>query len=191
MIFMGSVLPLKGSDDTLNLVAANEVLSGSFLARINQDLRETRGWSYGVQGFVQQIENDLPFFIQAPVQANQTGPSIQGIIDHIRGFTGDKGVLPAELQRVVQGNMRQLAGSFETSNQVLNGLRTNALLKRPDDYYETVAGKYRAMTAASLDTAARSAIDPNRLVFVVVGDASVVRPQLDKLGLPIEEMKAN
>ena len=191
MIFMGSVLPLTGTQDTLSLVAANEVLSGSFLARINQDLRETRGWSYGVQGFVQLIENQVPFFIQAPVQANQTGPSIQGIIDHIRSFTGGKGVTSAELQRVVQGNMRQLAGSFETSNQLLGGLRTMALLKRPDDYYETVAGRYRAMTEASLDAAARSAIDPNRLVFVVVGDASVVRPQLETLGLPIEEMKAN
>ena len=191
MIFMGSVLPLKGTDDTLNLLAANEVLSAGFLARINQDLRETRGWSYGVQGQVQLIENQIPFFIQAPVQANQTGPSIQGIIDHIRGYTGEKGTTQAELQRVVQGNMRQLAGSFETSNQLLGALRTMTLLKRPDDYYETVSGKYRGMTAASLDAAAKSAIDPSRLVFVVVGDASVVRPQLEKLGLPVEEMKPN
>ncbi|HEX6219105.1 MAG TPA: insulinase family protein, partial [Sphingomicrobium sp.] len=153
--------------------------------------REKRGWSYGVFGGLQQSEQRMPWLVQAPVQANQTGPSIQGIIDHVRSFTTDKGVTAPELQRVVQGNMRQLAGSFETSAQLLNALRSNALLDRPDNYYETVAGRYRGMTEAMLDAAARNAIDPGQLMFVVVGDAKVVRPQLDALGLPIEEMTAN
>ena len=60
MILVGSVLPMPGTEDTLNLVAANEVLSGSFLARINQDLRETRGWSYGVGGQIQLTEQRVP-----------------------------------------------------------------------------------------------------------------------------------
>ena len=191
MIYAGAVLPMRGTDDFLNLTAANEVLAGNFLSRINQDLREKRGWSYGVFGGIQQSEQRLPWLIQAPVQSNQTGPSIQGIIDHVRSFTADKGVSAPELSRVVQGNMRQLAGSFETSNQVLNALRSNALLKRPDDYYETIAGRYRGMDSGMLDAAARAALKPEQLLFVVVGDAKVVRPQLEKLGLPIEEMKAN
>jgi predicted Zn-dependent peptidase len=182
------VLPLKGSDDVLPLQAANEVLSSGFLARINQDIRETRGWSYGVQGQLQLLENRIPLLIFAPVQTNQTGPSIQAILDQVRAFTTDKGVTPAELQRVIAGNTRQLAGSFETSGQVLNALRTNDLLHRRDDFYETVAGRYRAMDQAALDAAARAAIDPAAMLFVVVGDASVIRPQLQALGLPLEEV---
>ena len=185
------VLPLSGTDDTLYLNAANEILAGGFLARINQDIREKRGWSYGVTGYPQLAEHRMPWLLQAPVQSNQTGPSIGGILDHVKSFTTDKGVTAAELQRVVQGNMRQLAGSFETSAQLLGTLRTMSLQKRPDDYYEKIAARYRGMNEGMLDAAAKNALDPNKMLFVVVGDAKIVRPQLEKLGLPIEEVKAN
>jgi zinc protease len=191
MIYAGSLLPVSGTDDLLYLNAANEILAGSFLARINQDIREKRGWSYGVSGFPQLAEHRMPWLLQAPVQSNQTGPSIAGILDHVKSFTTDKGVTAPELQRVVQGNMRQLAGSFETSAQLLNTLRTMSLQKRPDDYFEKIAARYRSMNEGMLDAAARGALDPNKMLFVVVGDAKIVRPQLEKLGLPIEEMKAN
>ena len=191
MIYLGSLLPIRGSDDTLYLNSANEILAGSFLARINQDIREKRGWSYGIFGAAQVAEQRMPWLLQAPVQSNQTGPSIAGILDHVKSFTSDKGVTNAELQRVVQGSMRQLAGSFETSAQLLGTMRAMSLQKRPDDYYEKIAERYRAMNEGMLDAAARNALDPNKMLFVVVGDAKVVRPQLEKLGLPIEEMKPN
>ncbi|HYG30368.1 MAG TPA: pitrilysin family protein [Allosphingosinicella sp.] len=186
LIFAGQLLPVRGVDDTLALETANEVLSADFLARLNQDLRETRGWSYGVFGFVQPVQERMPLFLQAPVQTDQTGPSIQAIIDQVRAFVTDRGVTPAELQRVVQGNSRELAGSFETSQQLLGALRTISILRRPDDHVERLPARYRSMTTAELDAAARRAIDPARLVFVVVGDASAVRPQLERIGLPIE-----
>ncbi|HEX8366732.1 MAG TPA: pitrilysin family protein [Allosphingosinicella sp.] len=186
LIFAGQLLPVRGVDDTLALETANEVLSADFLARLNQDLRETRGWSYGVFGFVQSVQERMPLFLQAPVQTDQTGPSVQAIIDQVRAFVTDRGVTPAELQRVVQGNSRELAGSFETSQQLLGALRTISILRRPDDHVERLPARYRSMTTAELDAAARRAIDPARLVFVVVGDASVVRPQLERIGLPIE-----
>jgi hypothetical protein len=61
---------------------------------------------------------------------------------------------------------------------------------RPDDFYDTVAQKYRAMTGPQLDAAMRAALDPARFVWVVVGDAAVVKPQFDALGLPVEVMPA-
>ena len=64
---------------------------------------------------------------------------------------------------------------------------SNTLYGRPDNYPETVASRTRALTPEQMDAAARAAIDPDRFVWVVVGDASVVRPQLEALGLPIEE----
>ncbi len=63
-------------------------------------------------------------------------------------------------------------------------MQQNDLRHRPDDFYDTVAQKYRAMTVAQLDAAARAALDPNKFVWVVVGDAAKVKPQLDSLGLP-------
>jgi hypothetical protein len=82
--------------------------------------------------------------------------------------------------------VQQLPGQFETSAAVLSAMMTNDLLGRPDNYHELLAGKYRAQNRLSLDEAARAAITPEGFVWVVVGDASVVRPQLEKLGLPIE-----
>jgi predicted Zn-dependent peptidase len=62
----------------------------------------------------------------------------------------------------------------------------NDVWRRPDDFYDTVAQKYRSMTAEQLDAAMRSTLDPDKFVWVVVGDAATVKPQLDTLGLPVE-----
>jgi predicted Zn-dependent peptidase len=186
LILGGTILPVRGTDDTLRLTSANEVLGGNFLARINMDLRETKGWSYGSFSSVGLREQLVPFVIQAPVQSDKTGESIAALIGHVRAFTTSQGVTPVELTRVKNGNTRQLAGQFETSGAVLNALRSNELYNRPDDYWERIAERYRGLTAAELDQVARQVIDPSTIVFVVVGDAAKVRPQLEKLGLPIE-----
>ncbi|HMJ93548.1 MAG TPA: pitrilysin family protein [Allosphingosinicella sp.] len=186
VILAGTVLPVRGTDDTLLLTAANEVLGGNFLSRINMDLRETKGWSYGSRSNVQLFENQVPYIITAPVQADKTGPAVQALIEQVTGFTTNKGLTDVELQRVINGNTRQLAGQFETSQAVLSALRSNALYHRPDDYWETIAGRYRGMTISGLDTAARKVIDPSKLVWVIVGDASKIRSQLEPIGLPIE-----
>ena len=73
---------------------------------------------------------------------------------------------------MINGNTRQLAGQFETSQAVLGALRANALYRRPDNYWETIADRYRGMTIGTLDQAARQVIDPTKIVWVVVGDAA-------------------
>jgi zinc protease len=64
------------------------------------------------------------------------------------------------------------------------------MLGKPDNYYETLAPEYRSLTAARLDQAARAALDPKGFTWIVVGDAAKVRPQLEKLGMPIEVVDA-
>ena len=188
-ILAGQLLPVEGTQDLLTLTAANEVLGGNFLARINMDLRERRGWSYGAFGFAALREHQVPYLIQAPVQADRTGDSIQAIQEQVRGFLGSDGVQPAELARVIAGNTGQLAGQFETSPAVLNALRSNALYRRPDDYWETIAARYRQMSAQELDQRARATVNPDNFIWVVVGDARRVRPQLERLNIPIEVME--
>ncbi|HEX8238188.1 MAG TPA: pitrilysin family protein [Allosphingosinicella sp.] len=189
LILAGTVLPVRGTDDVLTLNAANEVLGGNFLSRINMDLRETKGWSYGSRSNIGMREQIVPYLITAPVQSDKTGPAIRALMDQVSGFLGPKGVSDVELGRVINGNTRQLAGQFETSGAVLNALRSNALYHRPDDYWETIADRYRGMTVSTIDQAARKVIDPKKMVWVVVGDAAKVRPQLKGLGLPVEEVQ--
>jgi zinc protease len=186
VIIGGMVLPLTGQDDMVTLNAANEVIGNGFLSRINQDIRETRGWSYGVSGRVSPLEHQTPYLINAPVQSDRTGESVAALINQYRAFLGDRGVTAAERERTVNGNVRQLPGGFETSAAVLNALRSNALYGRPDNYWETLAPRYEAMTAEQMDAAARAALDGSRMVWVVIGDTASVRPQLEALGLPVE-----
>ena len=82
------------------------------------------------------------------------------------------------------------SGSFETGTQLINAMQRNDLLKRPDDYYTHIADKYRALTVDQLNAVARAEIKPADLVWVVVGDAAKVKPQLGAIGLPVEVVKA-
>ncbi len=187
VIISGRILEEKGTDDLTVLASSNEVFGGSFLSRINMNLRETKGWSYGVRSILRQPVDRTSLLIYAPVQADRTGDSIAELRKDLAAYTGGEGVTDEELVRLVNGNVRELPGRFETSQDVLGGIENIVTYGRPDDYYETLSEKYSALTAAELDAAALRSLRGDDLVWVIVGDAEVVRPQLDALGLPVEE----
>jgi predicted Zn-dependent peptidase len=187
-IFGGQVTPLEAGDPAfIAFNSANNSLGGNFLARLNMNLRETKGWSYGVRGASQARENAVTYSISAGVQADRTGDSLAEMIRETREFLTAKGVTPEELERNISNEVGGLPGRFETSPAVLNAMQSNALFGRPDNYQETLASIYRAQTTEGLDAAARAAIDTDKFVWVVVGDAGKVRAQLEPLGLPIEQ----
>ncbi|WP_265517407.1 M16 family metallopeptidase [Nitratireductor luteus] len=186
LIIGGLVLPVKGTEKIADLIAANEVLGGGFLSRINMDLRETKGWSYGVSARVNRVEGQVPFMVSAPVQADKTGPALTALRNEIKAFLTDRGVTAAELERTKNGRIREIPGRFETAYAVLYGMQRNDLYGRPDDYYDRLAENYRGMTAARLNSAARAAIRDDQMLWVIVGDADKVKDQLEPLDLPLE-----
>jgi zinc protease len=188
LVLGGQVLPVKGNADLESAIAANEVIGAGFLSRINADLRETKGWSYGVSGSINRGLGDASYLISAPVQADKTGESVAALMTHYKDFLTTNGVTADERERTINGDIRELAGSFETSGDVLSGLQSNVLFGRPDTYYSTLASRYRSMTRESLDASLRALIQPGQFLWVVVGDAKIVKPQLEKLGIPLEQM---
>lgn len=186
VILAGKVLTAKGGDKLEVLRSANDIFGGDFLSRFNMNLRETKGWSYGVRSRISAEQDRVSWVVTAPVQADRTGDSIRELQSDLKSFLTDKGVTGEELERTANGSVRELPGSFETSGDVLGGLRSIVKFGRPDDYYETLPAIYEAMTPGAVDAAARAALATDDLVYVVVGDASVVKPQLDGLGLPVE-----
>src|SRR3546814_13121683 len=92
----------------------------------------------------------------------------------------DQGITRTEFDRTGTGTSGELAGIFETSSDVLGAMQNIELYDRPDDYYATLAGRFRGLTIGQLDAAARKVLDPDKLVWVVVGDAAKVKPQLDR-----------
>ena len=190
VIVGGQPTSLTGTQDLLAVTTVNDALGGSFLSRINMDLREGKHWSYGVNGRFDRNEFATPYVVSAPVQADQTGPSIAALRQDIGAFVTTQPITKAEFDRTIIGAVRSLSGNFETSDDVLSAMQSNDLYKRPDDYYATITQKYQALTQDQLAAAAKATIDPAKFVWVVVGDAKTVRPQLDSLGLPVEVVPA-
>jgi predicted Zn-dependent peptidase len=190
IILGGQLTPIDPRGDIIPVSGASEVLGGNFLSRINMDLRETKGWSYGVRSNVNYTLNASPYIVNAPVQADRTADSIRALNEQINLFLGKKGVTEEELARAVSNNVQALPGRFETSGAVLGAMMSNDLYGRPDNYFELLGDRYRGLTRTAADQALRSALDPKGFVWVVVGDAAKVKPQLDKLGMPVEVMAA-
>jgi predicted Zn-dependent peptidase len=184
------LLAIDPKGDIIPLHASNDALGGGFLSRLNLDLREDKGWSYGVGGGERLLEKSASYVISAPVQADRTGDALAALNTQVSDFLSTKGVTQDELTRTVARSINELPGEFETAGSVISALMRMDLLGRPDDYYETLPAKYRALTTASADQAIRSAVDPKGFTWIVVGDAAKIRPQLEKLGLPIEVVEA-
>ena len=191
MILGGFVTGVKGSDDRIALETANSVLGDDFLSRLNTDIREVKGWSYGVRSYLSTRVERSPYIVAAPVQADQTGPAIAAMRGDIVQFLGAKGVTDGEYNRVVKGQIAELPARFETTGAVLGQMQVDALYGRPFDYVESVARRYAALTPKSMDEAARAVIDPAKISWVVVGDKAQIMPQLEKLGMPVTEIDSN
>ena len=189
-ILGAELLPLDPKGDIVPFDTANDVLGGTFLSRFNMDLREEKGWSYGVNGDASTLEHAMPYYISAPVQADKTADALVELNKQLNDFLTTKGVTQEELVRTVANSVNRLPGQFETSGAVLSAMMNMDVLDRPDNYYETLAPRYRAQSTASLDQAARSVLDPKGFTWIVVGDAAKLKPELAKLGMPIEEVEA-
>jgi predicted Zn-dependent peptidase len=190
VIYGGEVTPLDPRSDVTASLAGSDVLGSGTFSRIWNDLRETKGWAYSPFSQVVLREKSAPYLIAASVQADRTGDSIAALTGLTNELLGPKKVTPEELKLSVASATGELPGQFETSDAVLNAMVNNALYGRPDNYYELLAPRYNGLTTAGVDQALARMIDPKALVFVVVGDAAQVRPQLDKLGMPIEVIEA-
>ncbi|HTM96270.1 MAG TPA: insulinase family protein, partial [Croceibacterium sp.] len=191
MILGGYVTGSKGSDDLVAFNAANTVLGDDFLSRLNSDIRETKGWSYGVRSYLSTRIERSPYIVAAPVQADKTGPAIAAMTADMQNFLGTKGVTPAEFSRVVKGEIAGLPARFETTGAVLAQMREDANYGRPFDYVESLAGRYAKLTPDAMNAAARSIVDPAKISWIVVGDKAAVKSQLDALGMPVSEIDSN
>ncbi len=110
VILAGKVIDAKGGDKLEVLRSANDIFGGNFLSRINADLRETKGWSYGVRSRISGETDRLTWVAAAPVQADRTGDSIKELQSDLKSFLGDKGVTKDELERTINGSVRELPG---------------------------------------------------------------------------------
>ncbi|MGX7896702.1 M16 family metallopeptidase [Tsuneonella sp. HG222] len=193
VILMARAMPLTGRQSGLEaLTLANEVAGGGFLSRLMSDLREEKGWTYGLASRMTADVGPRTLYVYAPVQADRTADSIRAIQGNLRDFsTGARGVESGELLRVTDGNVRGLPNSYQTNGQVLGALLANRRLGRADDYQRSLPGIYRSIDAAQIDAMAARYLSPADMVIIVVGDRKAIEGQLATLGLPVEYRAAS
>jgi len=192
VLLLARVLPLQGTQRGMEpLDLANEVIGNGFLSRLNMDLREEKGWTYGIRSSLGGVTGPRSLTVLTPVQSDRTADSIRLILDQMTGFaSGGKGVDETELQRVTDGNIRGLPNSYQTNSQVLGALLNNQQYGRPDDYQRQLPSIYRAIDAAKIDAAAQQYLSPEQLAIIVVGDRKQIDDQLATLGMEIEYLSA-
>jgi zinc protease len=186
-ILAGHTAPGLGSDRDLAIEAMNDVLGGTFTARVNMNLREEKGWAYGAQTVLQGANGPRPFLVYAPVQTDRTGDSLAELVRELERIKTTAPVTQSEMARVIAGSTRELPGQFETSAAVLGSLMSSARYGRPLDYAATLTERFEALTLGDLQAEAEAVVHPESLIWVVVGDLSQMRGQVERLGIaPVE-----
>ncbi|WP_229425267.1 pitrilysin family protein [Massilia sp. Se16.2.3] len=168
------------------LEVMNAAFGGLFTSRINQNLREDKGYTYGVYSGFRYDRSAGPFIVAGSVRANATGAAISELLREARAMF-DKPLGAAELAGARNAQLLSLPNHFETNSDIGASLAETFLFDLPLDYYNALPARLAAVTAADVQAAARRYLDPQRLVVVAVGDRKRILPQLRKLDLgPVE-----
>jgi zinc protease len=180
---IGHVGVPRGTPDYHALLVLNMVLGGQFVSRINMNLREDKGYTYGARTSFDFRRGPGPFVLQASVQSEVTVEAILEALGELHAIRGDRPVTPAELETGRAALTRGYPRNFETAEQVSRGAAQLALYDLPDDYFSTFMPRIRAVDEAAVTRAAAQHIDPSRLLTVIVGDREKVGPALPRLNL--------
>lgn len=158
--------------------------AGAIGGRIGNDLRERNGWTYGVGSGYSQRKGAVAFGVRTSVQADRTGVAMVHVRDLLTDYVTTQPITAGEWRGAVDGALSGRRSRFERGDAVLDMMRSNDFAGRPDDYTATIGERYRTLSAADVAGATRDALDPGRLIWVVVGDAATITPQLQALRLP-------
>jgi zinc protease len=181
-VLAGQVGVARSNPDYEKLDVMNTVLGGMFSSRINLNLREDKGYSYGAFSFIGQNRGVGPVMAGAAVRADATGPSIDEILKEVARMR-DAGVTDDELKMAKDSMVRSLPANFETTFSTAGTLAQIYMYDLPLDYYQALPGRIEAMSKDDVGAVAKKYLTPDRMLIVAVGDKKVIEPQISKLSL--------
>jgi predicted Zn-dependent peptidase len=180
-IRIGTIGVARSTEDYFPLVVLNTILGGSFTSRLNQNLREEHGYSYGAGSSFVMRKAPGPFVAGAGVQTDKTSEALTEFFKELNGILQP---IPAdELEKAQNFLTYSLPGDFETNSDLMARLQTLLVYDLPKDYYDTYVDRLRAVTSADVERVARKYINPDKLLVVVVGDRKVIEPGIQALKL--------
>ena len=180
---IGHVAVARRTPDYHALVAANMVLGGQFVSRINLNLRQDKGFTYGARTAFDFRRLPGPFSLQASVQTAVTSQAIEESLGEIAAIRGPRPVTPDELMLGIAALTRGFARNFETAEQIARAVTQLALFDLPDDYFAEFVPRVEQVTVDDVTRVAALHLDPTRLMTLVVGDFDAFGSDLPRLGL--------
>ena len=160
----------------------NMVFGGQFSSRLNMNLREQKGYTYGARSaWDWRVHERGPFVATSSVQTAVTAPALAEFLKELDGMVGDRPVTAKELDFCKKYVTRGYTAGFETPSQVATQLETLFAYNLPDDYFNTVVPGVRAVTAEDTMRVAKKYLALDDLTIVVVGDRAKIEPELRKL----------
>jgi zinc protease len=186
--FVRQGLPFDATGEVYLTQLANFNLAGNFNSRMNQNLREDKGYTYGMSGYVASNREVGALIFSAPVRQDVTGATIVEMQKEMRNFS-EHGMTDDELHFMRLAVGQQDALIYETPAQKAQ-LLSNILSYSLDvDYLDQRSDLVKSVNKNTLNQLARKWFDPTAYQIVVVGDAKKIKPQLEKLNLPIADLE--
>ena len=186
-IRIGHIGVPRSSEDYFPLTVMNALLGGVFNSRINMNLRERHGYTYGARSLFAFRRQAGPFVVSAPVRNEVTLASVTEMFNELRRIrTGD-----IETQEL-EDTKNYLAGVFpatvQSSSDIAGRILDMELYDLPHDYFDRYRENIAGVHAKDVARVAEKYIDPDRALVVIVGNASQIREPLGTLGLPIQHL---
>lgn len=183
---VGQVSASRNTPDYHALLLWNAVLGGQFVSRLNLNLRQAKGYTYGVRSGFDFRRDPGPFSIHTSVQTTATADAASEILREVSDLHSTRPVTADELQRAQAAVGLGYPRGFETAQQVARAVAQMSLHDIGADHFEQFVPRLNAVTLDDVAAAAARHVRPDRLTAVVVGDPAAVEPQLAARGLAFE-----
>jgi len=178
--------PKRSTPDYAAVNEMNSILGGLFSSRINMNLREKNGFTYGAFSGFFFYRGGGPFFAGAQVRTDVTAPAAKELFAELNRIHTDP-ASPEELKLAKDNALRSLPGAFETVGSETGLMAEIFVYSLPNDYFQKLPGEYQAVTPEAVAKAAADYVHPDNLIVMAVGDRAKIQPDLEKLNLgPLE-----
>jgi predicted Zn-dependent peptidase len=185
VVSIGQVGVDRMNPDYYAITVMNTILGGGFTSRINMNLREDKGYTYGARsGFVFR-RGAGPFSAGGDIQTAVTKEAIAEFMKELNDIRGGRPVTQKELDYNKQSLIRRYPAGFETVGAISNQLSNLVVYGLPDSYFNDYISKINAVTVADVDRVAKKYLDPSKMAIVIVGDRKVIETGLKDLGYSI------
>ncbi len=179
-IRIGYPAAARSTPDFFAINLMNRILGGQFASRLNMNLREKHGFTYGARSAFSFNKQPGPFVASAGVTTSKTDSSVREFFYEIDRTYKD-GVTSEELEFVKKGLAGNFALTFETPGQIAGAMQNIVLYNLPDNYYETYLQNVAKVTLDDVQKASKKYLDSSKMAVAIVGDLKVIREGLEKM----------